>query len=458
MKAVLLAAGAGRRFHPFNYYRPKPMFPIANKPVLQRAVEKLVAAGVTDIVIVVGHRKGRAINYFGDGSAFGCKISYAEQPAPLGTADALLRAKDFVQGEEFLVLYGDLLFGKETIPALLKALRESEHGVAAVAPVDQLTRYTTVGIRDGKLTDYTWKAPGHHAAGKHSMIGLFGFKPGAMEFIGRTSGITQHVANGIPPREEYDLAEIIPLMAEAGKPLSAHIQQDWYLDMDYPWEPVTFQGKVISEMAEELTETKIMPGASVHPDAKITGPIFVDEGAVVKEDAYVNGPTWIGKRTVIKEGSHIGGYTVIGNDCEMGPYCQVGGSIGNNCHMTHCCEFWGVALDECWLTHYMEMAGVFGERSEIGAATMIGTRRFDDKACTVLVDGQLREAPGFSGVLFGDYSRTGVGAIIMPGRIVGPSAMVGAGVVLTKNVEPFTCVQVKQEQITIPWPQEIYDR
>ena len=69
MKALILAAGKGERFFPFNVFRPKPMFPICNRPLLDWTVSRLVDAGITDIGIVVGHRGGRARNYFGEWAA-----------------------------------------------------------------------------------------------------------------------------------------------------------------------------------------------------------------------------------------------------------------------------------------------------------------------------------------------------------------------------------------------------
>ena len=79
MKALILAAGKGERFFPFNVFRPKPMFPICNRPLLAWTVSRLVNEGITDIGIVVGHRGGRARNYFGSGQRFGCRITYIEQ-------------------------------------------------------------------------------------------------------------------------------------------------------------------------------------------------------------------------------------------------------------------------------------------------------------------------------------------------------------------------------------------
>ena len=84
MKAILLAAGKGERFYPFSHFRPKAMFPICNRPLLEWSVERLVAAGVTDIGVVIGHRGGRVRNHFGDGNRFGCEITYIEQREQLG--------------------------------------------------------------------------------------------------------------------------------------------------------------------------------------------------------------------------------------------------------------------------------------------------------------------------------------------------------------------------------------
>lgn len=110
MKAIILAAGKGDRFYPFNHYRPKPMFPICNRPLLEWTVERVADAGITDVGIVVGHRQGRIRSHFSDGSRFGCAITYIEQPEQLGTADAVCAAAEFIGKNDFLVVYGDLFF------------------------------------------------------------------------------------------------------------------------------------------------------------------------------------------------------------------------------------------------------------------------------------------------------------------------------------------------------------
>ncbi|MBP3441265.1 MAG: HAD-IIIA family hydrolase [Clostridia bacterium] len=109
MKAVIMAGGFGKRLAGFYSDRPKPMVEICGKPVLEYQIENLRHSGITDIIIVVHHMKESIINYFGDGSYFGVKISYYEEKTPLGTAGALFRIKEQLS-ENFLLINGDLIF------------------------------------------------------------------------------------------------------------------------------------------------------------------------------------------------------------------------------------------------------------------------------------------------------------------------------------------------------------
>ena len=87
----------------------------------------------------------------------------------------------------------------------------------------------------------------------------------------------------------------------------------------------------------------------------------------------------------------------------------------------------------------------------------MGTLRFDDGPTEVIVNGIRHPALGFSGALFGDYARTGVSTILMPGRSVGAFSMIGPGGGLLRNVPPHKAVILKQELQEIDWGPEIYD-
>jgi len=108
MQAVIIAGGEGTRLRPLTSTTPKPMLPIANKPMIGHVIELLAAHGVTDIIVTVAYLGNAIRNYLGDGSEFGVSVRYLQEETPLGTAGAVAHARHLVRGT-FLVLSGDVL-------------------------------------------------------------------------------------------------------------------------------------------------------------------------------------------------------------------------------------------------------------------------------------------------------------------------------------------------------------
>jgi glucose-1-phosphate thymidylyltransferase len=159
MKALLLAAGKGERFYPFNTYRAKPMFPVCNRPLLAWLVDRVVSAGLDEIGIVVGWQDGSVRSYFGDGSRFGCSITYIDQPEPTGTADAVTRSRTFIGQDPVLVVLGDLHVPSDAIPTVVEAYeKHGQAGVAATVGVDNISEHTRATVdAQGLLSDYVCK-------------------------------------------------------------------------------------------------------------------------------------------------------------------------------------------------------------------------------------------------------------------------------------------------------------
>lgn len=117
MKAVIMAGGKGTRIASVNSRVPKPMIPLAGKPVLEHQIECLKRQGITEIILVIGYLGDQVKEYFGDGSSlskatgnpFGVHISYIEEKEPLGTAGSLFLLKENLK-EDFLLLNGDIIF------------------------------------------------------------------------------------------------------------------------------------------------------------------------------------------------------------------------------------------------------------------------------------------------------------------------------------------------------------
>ncbi|MFC6988742.1 sugar phosphate nucleotidyltransferase [Haloplanus sp. GCM10025708] len=120
MKAIIMAAGEGRRLEPLTNRRPKPMIPVGNQPVLEYVVEAVADAGIDDIVLVVGYKRDRIQTYFGDGNDWGVDVSYAVQEKQLGTGHAVLQAEPHVDGA-FVVLNGDRIIEPGVVEQVIDA-------------------------------------------------------------------------------------------------------------------------------------------------------------------------------------------------------------------------------------------------------------------------------------------------------------------------------------------------
>ncbi len=108
MKAVIMAGGVGTRLRPLTTNQPKPMLPLANRPMMEHVVRLLRAHGFDDIVVTVAFLPQAIRAYFGDGSEFGVRMAYATEESPLGTAGSVRNARDQL-GERFLAISGDVL-------------------------------------------------------------------------------------------------------------------------------------------------------------------------------------------------------------------------------------------------------------------------------------------------------------------------------------------------------------
>ena len=108
MQTVIMAGGKGTRVSTIAADIPKPMIPICGKPILERQINCLKENGLTEIILVIGYLGQYIKDYFGDGSSFGCKITYFTETEPLGTAGALYKLKNL--SDNFLLLNGDVIF------------------------------------------------------------------------------------------------------------------------------------------------------------------------------------------------------------------------------------------------------------------------------------------------------------------------------------------------------------
>ncbi|MBD3260494.1 MAG: NTP transferase domain-containing protein, partial [Candidatus Altiarchaeales archaeon] len=151
MDAVLLAAGEGTRLRPLTVTRPKPMLPLAGKPIIEWGLEALDCVGVKNAYIVVGYRKEVIRDYFG-GQFRGVKLHYLTQKQQLGTANAVAQAEKYVRGD-FLVMNGDVFVTRKFISTLLEEHRKNKPQTSmSIVEVGDPSQYGIVETAGSRVT------------------------------------------------------------------------------------------------------------------------------------------------------------------------------------------------------------------------------------------------------------------------------------------------------------------
>lgn len=445
--AVILAGGRSSRFWPFNEIRNKCAFPVANVPNVRRLASMLHSIGIQRIVVAACYQAGSVRAALAD-----------VQPPPViveaepegGTAKALLAGLRALDDEAFLVVYGDVV----TTEASMRAVMEADGPAALVTsmPFGQGSLWYAARVENGMIQEIV----GHDADAEIRLCGLFSLRRAIEPFLANNPGLMRSVPVGGMPPLEPDVAQSIN---DWGAGIQAVPAPDFVVDMDKPWHALEASVRAAHERASCVRENRVHPTARIHESAEISGFVEVGEGSVIGPRVVIGGNAVIGAGTVVTNGAILRGNNVIGNGCRVSDYCLVGeGSvIGDRCIVGHGAELDGVLLDGAYLYHYCEISGVVGCSVDIGAATVCGTLRFDDGLAEHRVGGRRERPPfGANASYFGDFSRTGVNVITMPGAKIGAYSCVGAGIVVYEDVPSRTLLLLKQETVSRSWGPERY--
>lgn len=130
MKAVVLAAGKGSRLAGLTATLPKPMLPVASRPVIGHSIELLARTGVHEIFVNLHHHPEVIVRYCGDGTKWGLRITYAVEAELVGTAGAVRNFGPFLGENPFLVIYGDNFLECELAP--LWSFHQRHGGLATI--------------------------------------------------------------------------------------------------------------------------------------------------------------------------------------------------------------------------------------------------------------------------------------------------------------------------------------
>jgi UDP-N-acetylglucosamine diphosphorylase/glucosamine-1-phosphate N-acetyltransferase len=418
MKAVLLAAGAGERLMPITATRPKHLIKVVGKPILQFSLEAVKRAGITEAIIVT-HYMGDAIqSYFRDGEKLGLKLSYAEQKEILGTGNATEVAEPYVDGD-FVLIYGDLLFGPDTVKQVLSQFKEGK--AAAVMGAVQVERPENYGIieQDGeaKVKRIVEKPAEGKAPSNLANAGIYVFSKGVFDKIKHTK---------LSVRGEWELPDAITMFANEGKMvLAVQLSKDDWFDVGRPWDLLDANSWALKNMTHKVLGT-------IEQGAYLFGPVTVAESARIRSGAYIEGPAFIDEEADIGPNCYIRSGTSLGQKTRVGNGCEIKNSI---------------LMDGTHVGHLSYVGdSILGEKCNLGAGTIMANLRLDNGHIKMMVKDRIVDTGRRKlGAILGDNVKTGINSLFMPGVKVGINSWIGANFIVERDIPANSIVTLKQK-------------
>lgn len=450
MKAVILAGGMGTRLWPYAEVRNKAMAPVANRPLCAWAAEAALAAGLEGVVVAAGPHSEQIAHHF-LGSKY---VSVAAVGAAKGAGITLAAVKAQLPGS-FVALNGDTLYNPKDIASLAERLARGPSVLLASVPEGGHADYICAEA-SGRLLK---RVEGHPLNAMPYRIVAYGFTPECWPYVENCSTLMDDVYAGMMPPLEGFLEAVVADLVRAGIAVQTVVAQSDCLDVDKPWQLLKANAEMVKKLCSSLIADELGEGSTVDPSARVEGHVRLGRNCAIGRNVLIRGSLIAGDNTEITDGAMILGDAVVGSGCSVRQYCLVdGGSVlGNNCVVGHGAEFSGVAFDTVYLYHYMEYWGILGRNVDLGAATVCGTLRFDNGETECRVKGRLERPREFANATYvGDFCRTGVNAIFMPGVKTGVYSIVGPGVLLAEDLPNNKIVMLKQETTVRDWSPDKY--
>jgi len=365
MQALILAGGEGTRLRPLTSSLPKPVVPLVDRPFIGFMLDWLRGHGIDDVVMSCGFLASGVRDVLGDGSAFGVRLRYVEEPEPLGTGGALKFAQDLLD-ERFWMLNGDVLTDMDLTAQLAHHEAAGARGTLALYPVEDPSRYGVVRIaEDGAVLGFVEKPPPDQIDTNTISAGAYVLERSVLELL----------EPGRPASIERD---VFPRLVGDG--LHAFVHAGYWRDIGTPESYLagTFdilEGTVATRVGERMGEGYLSVDPAVRSAGRIVPAALVEAGCSIGEGARV------GPRAVLERDVTVGEGTTIERAVVM-----CGSKIGANCSLHGCIVGAGVRIGD---NTHVEGLAVLGDGVTVGAGNVVanGARLFPG---VELPDGALR--------------------------------------------------------------------
>jgi mannose-1-phosphate guanylyltransferase len=354
MQALILAGGEGTRLRPLTSTVPKPVVPLVDRPFIAFMLDWLRGHGVDDVIMSCGFLASGVRNVLGDGSAYGMRLRYVEEPQPLGTGGAVKYAESLLD-ERFLMLNGDVLTDLDVSAQLALHEQRGARATLALTPVEDPSAYGLVRTRaDGEVTGFVEKPSPNQIDTRNISAGIYVLDRSVLELL--------------EPEQPASIErDVFPRLV--GEGLYAYVGDGYWLDIGTPEHYLegTFdilEGTVATGVTDRMGSAYLC----VEPGTENAGRVI--PSALVERDCRIASHARIGGRVVLEAGVSVGEHTTIERAVVLR-----GSTIGANCTLSGCIVAAGVEIGD---NTHIEGGAVLGEGVTIGADNVItnGARVF----------------------------------------------------------------------------------
>ncbi|MGH9190399.1 MAG: sugar phosphate nucleotidyltransferase [Acidimicrobiales bacterium] len=288
MKAVIMAGGEGTRLRPLTSNAPKPLMPLANRPMMEHVVRLLKQHGFDEIVVTLAFLPQTIRTYFGDGAEFGVRLVYATEETPLGTAGSVRNARDELD-EPFLVISGDVLTDIDLTEVVRFHTERNAIATIALKSMENPLEFGIVITRDdGSIERFLEKPTWGQVFSDTVNTGIYVCNPEVFDYI--------------PAGQSVDFSsDVFPKLLADGKPLFGHVAEGY-------WEDVGTLESYL-RVHQDVLDGKV---AVDLPGFPMSQGVWLGEGAEVDPAARIEGPAIIGDYCRVEAGAQLRSYTVLG--------------------------------------------------------------------------------------------------------------------------------------------------
>ncbi|MFX1386746.1 MAG: bifunctional sugar-1-phosphate nucleotidylyltransferase/acetyltransferase [Promethearchaeota archaeon] len=413
MKAVILAAGEGKRLRPITSSKPKPMIPLLGKPLLEHIILGLKDAGIDEILLIVGYKQEVIKEYFDSVSnQLKMKLDYITQEEYLGTAHAAGYAKDFIENEDFLMMYGDLFVDPEIFKVIIKKYKEHDYeGLITLLKVKNPQDYGIITLNSEDLVKRIIEKPTpQQNAGDLANAGIYIFNQLIFTAIEKTQKSI---------RNEYEFTDSMDILVNElnGKIVGCTINNYFWNDIGLPWQLFEANRFLLDRLKKQII-------GKIEENVVIQGSVYIGKGTIVKSGTYIQGPCYIGENNKIGPNAFIRPYSSIENNCHIGM-----SEIKNS-----------LIFSRTAVPHFNYIGdSIICENVNLGAGTKISNLRFDKSSIKMKINDKLVDSGRRKlGAIIGPDSQTGINASIMCGKKVGQNSIIGAHTLVNEDIPPDT--------------------